>query len=264
MGASKLNGVKFYGDRTPEEVIAYAGALIRAHGSGLSPVFAQLLKSRNCIEYPAENLQNYGDGGFGGEVQGEPVLMGTLNFLQSMGVEIPDGTMVNQAIYCAIDGQLSAVFAIAYAKMKSAAAGLVTLSGYRRLTPVLLSGDFMINESFLRSKFGINTRRIAFPSWEVRKELRQVHPNAEAKAYALTTQESLASLAYAVTGSRAVRTASRAGLVIHMIGGIVGMLTMAALAYLGSAHLLAPVNVLLYQLVWMIPGLLITEWTRSV
>jgi len=27
-------------------------------------------------------------------------------------------------------------------------------------------------------------------------------------------------------------------------------------------HLLTPVNMLLYQLVWMLPGLMITEWTR--
>ncbi len=264
IGASKLNGVKFYGDRTPDEIISYASALIQAHDSGLTPVFTQLRKSRNCIEYSADNLQNYGDGGIGGEVQGEPVLMGTLNFLQDMGVEIPEGTMVNQAIYCAIDGQLSAVFAIAYAKMKSATAGLITLCGYRRLTPVVICGDFMLNESFLRSKFGINTRRIAFPSWEVRRELRSRPVDSEATAYALTTQEGLASVAYAVTGARAVRTASRVGLVIHLLGGIIGMLIMLALAYLGTADLLTPVNVLLYQLVWMIPGLLVTEWTRTV
>lgn len=264
VGASKLNGVKFYGDRTPDEIIAYSAAMIRAHESGLESVFSQLLKSRNGIEYAVENLQKYGDNGIGGEIQGEPVILGTLNFLQDMGVEIPDGTMVNQAIYCAIDGQLSAVFAISYAKMKSATAGLVTLCGYRKLTPVLICGDFMVTESFLRSKFGINTRRVAFPAWETRQELRQCAAAPEAVAYALTTQDGLASVAYAITGARAVRTASRVGLVIHIIGGVLGLLIMAALAYLGSSELLTPLNVLLYQLVWMIPGLLVTEWTRTV
>ena len=164
IGASKLNGVKFYGDRNPDEIIAYATALIQAHESGLSPVFNQLLKSRSGITYPAENLQNYGDEGIGGEVQGEPVLLGTLDFLQKMGVEVPGGTMVNQAIYCAIDGQFCAVFAITYARMKAAAAGLVSLCGNRKVTPVLVGGDFMINESFLRSRFSVNTRRVAFPA----------------------------------------------------------------------------------------------------
>jgi hypothetical protein len=42
------------------------------------------------------------------------------------------------------------------------------------------------------------------------------------------------------------------------------MLIMLALAYLGAREELNPIRVLLYQVVWMIPGLLITEWTRTV
>ena len=70
--------------------------------------------------------------------------------------------------------------------------------------------------------------------------------------------------AYAVSGARALRTACRLGVTIHMIGGILGMLILLALAYLGSTELLTPVHILLYQVVWMIPGLLVTEWTRTV
>ena len=177
---------------------------------------------------------------------------------------IPEGTMVSQAVYCAIDGQLCAVFALTYSKMKSAAAGLVTLCGYRKLTPVVTCGDFVITEEFLRGKFGVNARRIAFPGREIRQELQARQPDEEATALALMTHDGLAPMAYAVTGARAVKTASKLGVVIHMIGGILGMLIMLVLAYLGSTELLAPVNILLYQLVWMVPGLLVTEWTRTV
>lgn len=264
LGSSKLNGVKFYGDREPDETIAYAVALIRENGGGLEPVFAQLLKSRSGVRYEVENFQSYPGGGIGGEVCGEPVLLGTPNFLQDMGVEIPDGTMVSQAVYCSIDGQFSAVFAINYNRMKSTAGGLVSLCGYRKMFPVLLSSDFLINESFLRGKFGVKTKRFQFPAREVRKELLQIKPDPETIAYALTTQEGLSSAAYAVTGARSLRTACRAGLVIHMLAGILGVLIMAALAYLGATDLLTPINILLYQLVWMVPGLLISSWTRTV
>ena len=263
VGAVKLNGVKFYGERKSDQVIAYATALIRSCGGSLDPVFTQLCQSRECPEYETVNFQNY-DGGIGGEVCDEAVLMGSAELLRDMGVEIPEGTMVSQAVYCAIDGQLCAVFALSYAKMKSAAAGLVTLCGYRKLTPVLTCGDFMITESFLRGKFGINTRRIAFPSREVRQELKEKKPAEDAVALALTTQDGLAPMAYAVTGARAVQNATRMGLVIHLIGGILGMLIMLVLGYLGSMEQLVPTNILLYQLVWMIPGLLVTEWTRTV
>lgn len=263
-GSTKLNGVKFYGDRDSVEVVSYATSLICAAGGGLVNVFRQMMTERDGTEYAVENFRNYGDGGIGGEICGEPVLLGSAQFLKDMGVEIPDGSMVAQAVYAAIDGELCAVFAISYAKMRSASAGLVTLSGYRRLTPVLVGGDFMLTDDLLKSKFGINTRRVAFPDREVRRELAARKPDPERTGLAFATRDELVSYAYAVTGSRALRTASRLGVTIHLVGGILGLLIMLVLAYLGATELLIPTHIFLYQLVWMLPGMLITEWTRTV
>lgn len=263
-GSTKLNGVKFYGDRDPDEVVSATASLISCSGGGLVPVFQQLMNSRNVQPSPVENFRNYGGGGIGGEVGGEPVLLGSLNFMQDMGVEIPEGTMVSQAVYAAMDGQLCAVYAISYAKMRSAAAGLVTLCTYPKLTPMMLCGDFMLTESFLRAKFEVKTKRIAFPEREVVEQLRKVQPAPEARVLAITTREELVSAAYAVTGARAVRTATRLGVILHMISGILGLVIMLVLAILGNTELLTPINILLYQLIWAIPGLLVTEWARTV
>ena len=263
-GSTRLNGVKFYGNRDPDEIVAYATALICADGGGLAPLFTQLLDSRNGYHYEVENLQCYGNGGIGGEVCGEPVLVGVLSFLEDMGVDMPEGTKVNQAVYAAIDGQLCGVFAITYGKVKSSAAGLSTLCSYRRLRQVLITGDFMLTDSFLRSKFNVKTRSMAFPSREERLALAEKVPAEETPCVALTTHEGLAPLAYAMTGARSVRTASIVGMVIHLIGGVLGLAMMMTLAVLGAEELLTPMNLLLYELIWLIPGLLITEWTRAV
>ena len=263
-GSAKLNGVKFYGERTPDEIVSFTTSLIVEAGGGLVNVFRTLLASRGGREYPVEEFRNYGDGGIGGIIQGEPVLLGTLDFMQDMGVHIPDGTMVNQAVYAAIDGELSAVVAISYAKMRSSAAGLVSLTVSRRLTPVMLTRDFMLTESFLRSKFSVRTRKMVFPDQQTRDALAAIQADPEADVLALTTRQDLASYVYAVTGAGSLRTASRLGVAVHLLGGIVGIAIMLVVAYLGSTQLLTPINILLYQLVWMVPGLLITEWTRSV
>lgn len=263
-GSSKLNGVKFYSDRDPDEVVAYTTALIKHAGGGLVPVFQQLLTNRNAPIYEVENFQNYGDGGIGGEVCEEPVLLGSLNFLQDMGVEIPEGTMVNQAVYAAIDGQLCAVYAMSYAKMRSAAAGLVTLCGYSKLTPLILCSDFTLTESFIRAKFNVKTRRMRFPTRDERAQLLAHEPDPEAPVLAISTREELVSTAYVVTGARALRLSTKLAVGIHLVGGIVGLLIMAALAILGNTELLTPTNILLYQLIWAIPGILVTEWTRIV
>ncbi len=262
-GSAKLNGVKFYGDRNPDDVVAYAAALIGADGGSMAPLVQQLLESRSGYHYDATQLQSYPEG-IGGIVDGEAVLAGSLTFMQNMGVDMPKGTKVNQAVYVAIDGCLSGVFAVTYSKVKSSAVGLATLCSYRRLTPVMVTGDFMLTDSFLRGKFGVNTRRIAFPNRAVRAELAQREADGENVALAMTTQEGLAGMAYAVTGSRALRSSCVAGTVVHILGGVLGLAIVAALVAVKADYLLTPGNILLYQLVWMIPGWLISEWTRSV
>lgn len=263
-GACKLNGVKFYGDRDPDQVVAYCAAVVGANGGGLAPLFEHLLNSRNGRHYTPHNMRDYEGGGIGAEVCTEPVLIGSLSFLKKMGVEIPDGISINNAVYAAIDGELSGVFAVTYAKDRACAAALHTLCGYRSLQPVLTTGDFTLTEEFIRARFGVNTRRIGFPEREVRAQLAQKKPGEEAVGLMLSTTEGLLPYAYAVAGARAVRTASVLGTVIHLLGGIVGLAIMAILAILGVGELLTPSNMLLYELIWLIPGLLITEWTRTI
>ena len=264
IGSIKLNGVKFYNDRTPDEVISYSASLITAAGGGLVPVFKQLLKNRNGVLHSVENLRSYGAGGLGGEVRGESVLLGTLDFLRDMGVEIPEGTMVSQAVYASIDGQLSAVYAISYAKMRSAAAGLVTLCSNRKLELLKKPGDFILTESFLRTKFKVRTKRIRFLSREEAVELDKFVPDPNEPVLALVTRDELVSSAYAITGAKALRLSTKLGVLIHLLGGTLGLIIMLILGYLGSTELLTPTNILLYQLIWAVPGLLITEWTRVV
>ena len=243
--------------------MAYSTAVVKADGGGLTPLFEQMLTSRNGRRYKVENLRLYGDGGIGGEVCGEPVLVGMLGFLKDMGVEIPAGTMVNQAVYVAVDGELCGVFAVSATRTKAATSGLNTLCSYRNLQPVMATGDFLLTEEFLREKFGVNTRRVGFPNFQARTEMSKKEIEADMPVLALATRDGLAAYAYAVTGARALRTASRIGMIIHLIGGGLGLAIILLLALLNAGGLMTPVNMLLYQLVWMIPGLLITEWTRS-
>lgn len=263
-GSCKLNGVKFYGSRDPDQVVAYCNAVISADGGGLAPLFEQLLNSRNGRHYPVEHLRRYAGGGVGGEVCDEPVLIGVLPFLQKMGVEIPEGTSVSQAVYAAIDGELCGVFAVTYAKVKSSGDGLNALCGYRGLRGVMVSSDFMLTEEFIRGKFRVNTKRLCFPEQSVRNEIARKQPAEDGKNLALVTAKGLSSFTYAVAGARSVRTACMVGTVIQIAGGILGLAMMAILAVLGAKELLTPANMFLYELVWLIPGLLITEWTRSI
>ena len=264
LGSTKLNGVKFYGDREPEQILSYAASLIGEAGGGLVPLFRNMLKNRGGSEYPVSEFRDYGVGGVGGIIRGEAVLLGNLEFLQSMDVDIPQGTTVAQAVYMAVNGELCAVVAISYAKMRSTSAGLTSLNGYRKLQPVMLAEDFMLTGEFLHSKFSVSTRRMIFPDRATREALSRRQPDPNDRVLALSTRDELVSMVYPVTGANALKNACTLGLIIHILGGIVGLLIMFALAFQGSTEILTPEKVLLYQLIWMVPGLLVTEWARTV
>ena len=265
-GSIKLNGVKFFGDLDPDLVVSYGTSLVRKSGSPLAPLFESLQENRRVQEYEVERLQYYPNGGIGGEIEEESVLVGTLSFMQDMGVSMPEGTRVNQALYVAIDLNLCCVVALNFGKSRSASAGLSSLCGSFRLKPVLLSGNFMLDKKFIRSKFGVSPRKIIFPEMKVRSALANtpLPEGDQLKICALTTQEGLAPMAYAITGGRAMGHAARIGTALHIFGGLVGIGIVAVLVALRQYTLLSPVNLLLLELVWALPGFLITEWTRTI
>ena len=79
---------------------------------------------------------------------------------------------------------------------------------------------------------------------------------------ALCVRPTLPAYGYAICGGRAYYHAVTLGTVINILGGALGLAAMAALTALGRTDLLTPLNILLYQAIWLVPGYLITEWTR--
>lgn len=263
VGAIKLSGTKFFGKWDPDQVVAYATAVVKAGGGSLVGLFSQLLDSRNGYYFTVEEFKRY-HAGIGGVIGNYQVMVGTRQFMEEMGVDMSQAPKLSQAVYAAVDGELSGVFALSYHKHKATAAGLQTLCSYFGLEPMVLSEDFMVNESFMRTKFGINTKRIRFPQREEFLQMLLHQPQEGDPVVALSIREGLAPKAFAITGARVLKATMRTGLVVHMIGGILGLLITAALAVVGITDFLTPVNVLLYELLWLVPGWLVTEWTRSV
>lgn len=261
-GSIKLGGIKFFGQHDPDQVVAYATAVVKAGGGALVGVFSQLLDSRNGYYFTVEEFKRY-NAGIGGQIGGVEVLVGTRQFMEEMGVDMSRTPKIGQAVFAAVDGEIASVFALSYHKHKATAAGLQTLCRYHGLEPTVVSEDFMLNQKFIEQKFDVNTKRIRFPEREEYLQMLLHQPQETDAVVALTVREGLAPKAFAVTGARALKTTLQAGLIVHMIGGILGLLIAGALAVVGITGILTPANVLLYELIWMVPGLLITEWTRT-
>ena len=262
VGSVKLNGVKFYHD-SPDWVVALATAVVKKGGGALVEPFSNMLNSRDGRYFPVDSFQRY-DGGIGGEVVGRSVLVGTRAFMKHQGMKLDAVAKVDHAVYVSVDGSIAAQFVVNYRKQKEMVQGLHTLSSYRGLTPMIMADDFMLTEEFMSHKLDVNTRRIRFPKREDREQMLAHRPKEGDPIVAVTVRDGLASKAYAVTGARVLRSALKAGVTVHLIGGILGLLIVGALAVVGITGVLTPANVLLYELIWMVPGLLITQWTKTV
>lgn len=257
----KLNGVKFFGSIDHGWTTACAAALARANDSALLPLLEQLPRGRDGMNQLVQDLHVY-EGGVSAVVSGVPAALGTVDFMQRLDVEVPNSARIEDAVYVCINGELSAVFVVSYQRSKAAATGLRNLCGWRSLTPVLVSSDFMLTPHFIREKLGVKIQRIQFLPFEERKQLQDIHPDANAPVMALTTTKELSAKAYAINGAWALRSAQSSGANIHMLGGSMGLILTALLLFLGAPDMLTGTNALLFMVAWMIPGWLSTEWTR--
>lgn len=262
-GTVKLNGVKFYGDVPPAKVVGYATAVARREDGSLASVFAELKSGYYVENYSVDSYKTYA-GGIGGGVDGAVVLVGTLPMLKAMNVDVPEDVKVPGGVGVAVDGKFSCLLAVNYERVHSVTHGLRVLCGCAGLTPVLISDDLMLSGSFMQKKFRINPKKFHRPTEEERQRLRQIKSDENDEVMALCVRPSLTAYGYAITGAHALYHAVLLGLGVHILGGALGLGAVAVLAFLGQTSLLSPMNILLYQAIWLIPGLLLTEWTRAI
>ncbi len=260
-GSMDVNGMKFPGKVVPERVLEFAASMISQEGGGLTNPFLRQVSSRGGHLHRVEDMNSY-DGGLSALVDGLPTSLGSLEFMQQMGVEIPENTQLSQAVYIAIDGELAGVFAVAVKRSKAAAGGLRTLCADLWLEPVVTSEDFFITSELLRMRFAAKTDRILLPEQPIRQALSGVSVPGEAPVVALITRPGLAQRAFPLTGARAWKLTARLGAVIHILAGCLGLAAAVILAWVGGAALLSPGNLVLYSLLWLIPGWLLTLWTK--
>ena len=166
-------GMKLYGSRPAPMVIGYANAVVQTAGSGLVPLFEQMMHDQNGRRYTVDSFRRYESGGLGATIRGDVVLMGSIAFMKLMRVRVPEGTRLKQAVYLSVNGELTAVFALNYAPAESVRAGLASVLRAGALVPVLATRDFMITPQFLKQRYKIPPEHIEFPIVEERAALSE-------------------------------------------------------------------------------------------
>ncbi len=246
------NGMKLYGTHKAPRIIACALAALKLVDSPLVDLFQSLLETQYGKQLPVTQHRIYSDGGIGAEIAGDIVLVGSLSFMRSMGVHMPAGTRVRQAVYVSVGGELAGIFAVKYKPSASSKAGLRDILANRNFSVVLATRDFLISPELIAAKYELATDCMQFPDYEERLRLSQDAPKESARQGALIAKDSFGAFAVTVAAGRTLRLNTTVCLTLGVVAGLLGFLLCTCLLAWNAVSVASPLHIAAFQLLWSI------------
>ena len=249
-GTISLNGIKIFGEESGK-VISYAATMARAAESGLARLFDDLLLSEGGFHEQVTDVEFFEEGGVGGTIHGESVLLGIEGFFRKKGIILPHGLKLKTGVFLAVDGTLIAIFAVKYHPAENVDWALHALHR-NRITPVLAVRDGNITPLLLKRKFGTDARAV-YPKLSTRLALSEHDGD---RPYALLLREGLTPYAEVAVGSKRLCRAVRVGSFLSLLSSVLGTLLAFYLTFVSAQRALSPLTMLSYLLLWAIAALI--------
>lgn len=257
-GSVTLNGIKLCGQLSMETAVSYAASLVRETGSGMEKPFVDMLRTQNGLFRRCTKVLCH-EGGVTGVVTGREVAVGSAAFMELIHIPLLQGLKVKNAVFCAVDGQLQAIFALNYRLHPAVRPSLDTLIA-GGLSPILATRDFLVIPDMLRQRFKLSVDRMEFPSLDRRRELSSSRQAHSAGLTAVLCREGLAPYAEAVVAARRLASAVKIGTFFALLGGVVGLFLSAYLTAAQAYASLSAGTLLFFLLLWLVPTVLVSGW----
>lgn len=249
----KISSIRILDGTVPERVIANAGSVIVASGSGLSPLFAELMRRNGYAMRRVEDFCCHEGGGLTALIAGEEVLCGSAAFMRLMGIMVPQKLADKSAVFISISGVLSGIFNIEYTPVKSVGKALAGCLKHRR-APIFAVRDFLVTPLMLSRKYHIPTEGFDFPLYAVRYAVSATEPAEDSVVCALLAREGLGGyMEVSGCGRRCYLSASLAT-VLSGVAAVAGVLLAFALYAFGGG--LTTAWLIAYMAVFLLPSLI--------
>ena len=250
-GAARLAGVKVYGEEQ-NQALSYAATLAVQGGGLLARLFGDAVRVKRVSLQSLEHFHIHEDGGLGGMIRGETVLVGSPSFMRRQAVRLPHTLASKTAICLAVDGELTAIFTVKYAAAEPAEYALRILrrNGFRLS---LATRDSNLTPKFLKARFGWDG---GAEPLEIGERLTLSDSEREAGGpEGLLYRDGILPYAFlAVDGRRLCQTVL-VGNLLSIFSSIAGALLGFYLTFTHSYGVLTPVLLLTFMVLWVVPML---------
>ena len=250
-GAARLAGVKLYGEEQ-NQALSYAATLAVQGGGLLARLFGDAARIKRVSLQSLEHFHIHEDGGLGGMIRGETVLVGSPSFMRRQAVRLPHTLASKTAICLAVDGELTAIFTVKYAAAEPVEYALRILrrNGFRLS---LATRDGNLTPKFLKARFGWDG---GAEPLEIGERLTLSDPEREADGpEGLLYRDGVLPYAFlAVDGRRLCQTVL-VGNLLSIFSSIAGALLGFYLTFTHSYGVLTPVLLLTFMVLWVVPML---------
>ena len=258
-GTVTLNGYKVYGEERVRAV-SYAASVARAAGSSLAPLLDRQLTAEGGYPMRVDEMRYCEEGGVEAAIRGETVLMGSAYFMKKRHVSLPRDLKLQTGLFLAVDGVLTAVFAVKYQPSRNAEWALRAMRR-SHITPVLAVRSSNVTPGLIKRKFGVDAK-VVYPDVSTRLALAQLASQQGDAPNVIVCREGLLPLAESVVGSRRMVRAVRTATVLGYIGSLCGVLLSYYLTSVGNFAVLTPLAMVVFLLLWLLPTLLIAGLVR--
>lgn len=257
-GAVAIHGIKMLGDFSLEQSLSYVTSVFKESNNGLFSVFYAELKSKFGRLVQVRNMRHYEGGGLEAELEGNQILVGTGAFMTRMGVRLGDEKDAKSMVFIAINGSAAALFHIKY-KGNAEVREVLLDAIDQKVKPILAVVDFNLTPMMVERIFDLPEDSLEYPNIEERLDLATDNRFLDQDACAFVTRSGFVPFASSLLAAQRLRKVTMKNIWLTAACMFVGMMLMFALTWIGNTYASAPYHLFWYQLLWMLPMLIISQ-----
>ncbi len=239
------------------QILSYLSSFYVVAGGPLKGFFEKIIdddRVKNGL--PVSDIYYHDQLGYTAKINQEKVLIGNREFVESHSVEMMSVDDTDDAaIYVVLDNRVCAVLKISY-NISSKTKKALDYFDVEGVALAIRTKDFNLREEMFSSLVG-DSELITFLSADTGESCAPICDDVTVLPADLVTEEGVHNVAYALLGCEKKVESAMTHAVYKICASVFGLIISIILFLLTPMnHLWLPIQIALYQIVWLLPGLL--------